>query len=80
MTVTTWKLVGSEIGCLTDLIIARLYGLARGLVSLAGGNFLHRWTGWRGFWIGLGGWIPACAGMTVGGWNDGWGVGMAVGG
>ena len=39
MTVTTWKSVGSEIGCLTNLIIARLYGLAMGLCHWREGIF-----------------------------------------
>ena len=39
MTVTTWKSVGSEIDCLTNLIIARLYGLAMGLCHWREGIF-----------------------------------------
>ncbi len=80
MTVTTWKLVGSEIGCLTNLIIARLYGLAKGLCHWREGIFTPMDRMDRmGFYgmdkgDGRGYWIPACAGMTVGG------VGMTVGG
>ena len=71
MTVTTRKLVGSEIGCLTDLIIARLYGLARGWCHWREGNFYTDGQDGRDGFYGMDGgdgrrfWIPAQAGMTV---------------